>query len=274
MRTYLGLVLFVALAASSRVSAQTAPPAEPVIAQQTIAWLRLNSTIRFHDWLSVYVEVQPRFFEFNSMQQLLVRGALNVHLHPDVLVSAGYGFVESWAYGAFPSSAEFPEHRLWEQAQLGSQIDRVRIQNRARLEQRFIGQLSKDSSGSFIIDGYHESNRFRHLLRVTVPLNRTSLMARTVFISIYDEIFLNFGSSLVKANIFDQNRATASLGYHFTDSLNLQVGYINQLIEKPDGLRFESNHGLLVTITYNPDVRPQRGVVSAQRPADSPRLAS
>lgn len=267
MRSVFGLTLLLLLAASSPLRAQTATPSEAVTAQQSIAWLLLNSTVRFHDRLSLYVEAQPRFFEFSSMQQLLLRGALNVHLHPDLLISAGYGFVETWAYGAFPSAAAFPEHRLWEQAQLNSQVGRVRFQNRARLEQRFIGQLSKDSDGDYFVDGYQETNRFRHLLRITVPLNRTTMTAKTVFISLYDEIFLNFGSPLVKANLFDQNRATASLGYHFTDDFNLQLGYINQLIEKSDGLRFESNHGLLVTVTYNPDVRRRRSAAPAPLPA-------
>lgn len=266
MRSLFRLTLLLLLAVSSPLRAQTTAPSESVTAQQSIAWLLLNSTIRFHDRLSLYLEVQPRFFEFNSMQQLLLRGALNVHLHPDLVISAGYALVETWAYGAFPSNAAFPEHRLWEQAQLNSQVSRVRFQNRARLEQRFLGQLSKDSDGDYFADGYQETNRFRHLLRITVPLNRASMTAKTVFISLYDEIFLNFGSPLVKANLFDQNRATASLGYHFTDDFNLQVGYINQLIEKPDGLRFESNHGLLVTVTYNPDVRRRRGAAPAQPP--------
>ncbi len=232
MRSLLGLTLLLFLVVSSPLRAQTAIPSESVTAQQSIAWLLLNSTVRYHDRLSLYVEAQPRFFEFNSMQQLLLRAALNVHLHPDLLISAGYGFVQTWPYGAFPSSAAFPEHRLWEQAQLNSQVSRVRFQNRARLEQRFLGQLSKDSDGDYFVDGNQETNRFRHLFRITVPLNRAWMTAKTVFISLYDEIFLNFGSPPVKANRFDQNRTTASLGYHFTDDFNLQVGYIYQLIER------------------------------------------
>jgi len=72
----------------------------------------------------------------------------------------------------------------------------------------------------------------------------------------YDELFINFASKLAKANIFDQNRASLSLGYYFTKELNASVGYLNQYIEKSDGTRFEDNHGMLVMLTYNPDLRP------------------
>lgn len=245
-----------ALLASSPALAQSTPP-EARTAQQAMSWLLMNSTARVHDRLSVYLELQPRFANFmTSMLQLQARGALNFHLNDDVTFSLGYVYTETWPYGEFPAPARFPEHRLWEQAQLNHKMGRVYFQHRARLEQRFIGNMAQGEDGEYALTGFDYSNRVRYLIRATVPLNRATLEPRTVFVTLYDEIFINFASPLVKANIFDQNRASLSLGYQATDAWSVQAGYLNQFIEKPDGLRFESNHGLLVTLTYNPDLRP------------------
>jgi hypothetical protein len=232
-------------------------PQEARTAQQGVSWFLLSSTICFHDRLSVYLELQPRAAGFiTSMQQLLTRGALNFHLNADVTFSLGYAYVETWPYGEFPAPARFPEHRLWEQAQLNHKMGRVHFQHRARLEQRFIGRMTEGQDGESALDGFDHGNRARYLIRATVPLNRATLEPGAVFLTLYDEIFINFAGPLVQANLFDQNRASLSLGYQATEAVSVQAGYISQFIEKPDGLRFESNHGLLVTLTYNPDLRP------------------
>lgn len=236
-----------------RASAQTEARTE----QQGMSWWVLNSTIRFHDLVSVYLELQPRAADFiKSPLQVQARGALNLHLNKDIFFSLGYVFTETWPYGAFPAATPFPEHRLWEQAQMGHQVGRVRFQHRGRLEQRFIGHMTKGDDGEYFLENFDYSNRMRYLIRAIIPLNHANLDPNTFFLNIYDEIFINFASPLVKANIFDQNRASLSLGYQATTDFSVQVGYINQFIEKSDGLRFESNHGLLVTVTYNPDLRP------------------
>ena len=74
----------------------------------------------------------------------------------------------------------------------------------------------------------------------------------TLFFVAADEIFVNFGKN-VPANIFDQNRLYLALGWRFTKDTNIQVGYMNQFIEKSDGVHKENNHTLQVALTYNID---------------------
>jgi hypothetical protein len=49
------------------------------------------------------------------------------------------------------------------------------------------------------------------------------MQAKTLFISVFDEIFLNN-----KQPNFERNRISSSLGYQFTPSITCQVGWINQ----------------------------------------------
>jgi len=74
----------------------------------------------------------------------------------------------------------------------------------------------------------------------------------TLFLVAADEIFANFGEK-VTANIFDQNRLYLALGWRFNKDCNIQTGYLNQFIEKGDGVRKENNHTFQLALTYNID---------------------
>jgi hypothetical protein len=71
-------------------------------------------------------------------------------------------------------------------------------------------------------------------------------------LNVNDEVFVNFGKGVGK-NIFDQNRLNFALGWRFNKDFNVQVGYLNQFIEKADGIRNERNHTLLISTVYNFD---------------------
>jgi hypothetical protein len=66
-------------------------------------------------------------------------------------------------------------------------------------------------------------NRFRYRLNMFIPLNNTKIVAKTWFLSIFDEVFFNN-----KAPNFERNRVSASLGYQFDKKWIVQAGWINQ----------------------------------------------
>jgi hypothetical protein len=253
------LPLYLAMTAvggSQVAHAQTQQPQQTQVANQAISWYVLSSTVRFSDTFSVYGEIQPRLAGFaTSMQQFQVRAALQYHVKPTLFFGVGYSFVETWQYGEFPVAAAFPEHRMYEQAQGSHKLGRVEFHHRGRLEQRFLGRMTKDDTGTYQLTSFTGNQRIRYQLRVVVPLTRPKLLPRTLFLSVYDELFLRLASELPANNTFDQNRISLSLGLQVTKEFSAQLGYLNQTLEKSDGLRFESNHGLLVSLTYNPDLR-------------------
>lgn len=101
------------------------------------------------------------------------------------------------------------ETRFWEQITSNQFLYRIKLEHRYRVEQRWV-------NGDY-------RNRFRYRLNVFVPLNSTKIEAKTWFISVFDEVFLNN-----KVPNFERNRISAAVGYQFDKSWILQAGWINQ----------------------------------------------
>jgi hypothetical protein len=87
----------------------------------------------------------------------------------------------------------------------------------------------------------------RYLVRATVPLRGRTVAVGTPYLSVYDEAMVNWGRN-VGRNVFDQNRAYGALGWRLTPGTRVEVGYLQQLLAKPDGVRLERNHTLQAAI--------------------------
>lgn len=168
-----------------------------------------------------------------TWQQLLLRPALNFQLHPKVMLTGGYGFIETYRYGDFPARERFSEHRAFEQAQITQRFLGLDWQNRLRLEQRHIlGYAAR------------YENRFRYMLRTNIPLPWDD---HRYYVGVYDEVFYNFGRNVAR-NVFDQNRAYIALGRHLGHQTRLELGFMEQTVQHRDGKVFEHNHTLQVAI--------------------------
>jgi hypothetical protein len=202
--------------------------------------------VRSSRW-GVHLEGQWRRHDVAARwQQLLLRPGVNYTLNPNVMLTAGYGFIATHRYGEFPVAAPFPEHRLFQQAQVTHAVGRLGLLHRYRLEQRFLGEVGVLDSGERRLERWRHENRFRYMLRGTVPLRGTSIEPRSWYVALYNELFVNFGRN-VAANVFDQNRAYAALGYRFGTE-RVEAGYMNQLVQQRNGRVFEVNHTLQVAV--------------------------
>jgi hypothetical protein len=59
-----------------------------------------------------------------------------------------------------------------------------------------------------------------------VPIIKTDTLPSKLYISAYNEVFLNTESS-----VFDRNRVYAGLGYQLHKNVRIEAGYMNQLFE-------------------------------------------
>ncbi|MFZ4545327.1 MAG: DUF2490 domain-containing protein, partial [Saprospiraceae bacterium] len=163
----------------------------------------------------------------------------------------GYAFVETYPYGKLPVNHAFSENRFWEQVQVKNQLKNVEYVSRFRLEQRYVnsitGTLGNYSEGIAVY-----TNRFRLMQKFSIPFKGEKIVDKSLYISAYDEFFINFGKN-VKYNIFDQNRAYVALGYKIPKVGRLELGYLNQMLMKPDGIKIENNHTLAVTLSSTID---------------------
>ena len=205
-------------------------------------------SFRFSEKMGLHTEVQWRRSNFIlDNQQLLLRTGLNFHFNKQVSSSAGYCFVQTHPYGEFPSRIMFPEHRIWEQLQFTTRFGKLEMLSRFRLEQRYVyAPVLKD--GGYVVGSDIYTNRFRLLTRFSMPFKGQTIEDKTFYITAYEELFINFGKK-VAYNICDQNRAYLAVGYKIPKLGKVELGYLNQLIFKGNGIQVENNHTLQVSLT-------------------------
>ena len=218
---------------------------------QTNAWLMYFGDHPVYKKWGVHLEGQLRRADgFQSPQQLLLRTGINYQLLPQSFVTLGYCWVNTYPYGAFPSKSIFPENRIWEQFQTKNSLGRVEWVSRFRLEQRWIKAPTQGVDGSWAPGNPIFSNRFRSLQRFSIPLKGTKIEDHSWYISCYDELFVQFGKN-VGANVFDQNRAYVAIGTKIPKLGRVEIGYLNQLIVKSNGINVESNNTFQLGISFN-----------------------
>lgn len=218
-------------------------------------WFMYFGDHKISEHWGVHLEAQFRRNEIIAKpQQLLLRTGINYHFAANAFATIGYCFVNTSQYGVFPAKCAFPENRFWEQLQVKSQAGRIEMTTRLRLEQRFSKLPVAQSSGEYIPGDDVYTNRARVQVRLSVPFKGKIIEDKSLYFSCYDEAFVNFGEN-VQSNIFDQNRAYAAIGYKFPKWGKLEVGYLNQMVVKSDGIKIENNHTLQVGFSSTIDFR-------------------
>jgi len=229
--------------------------AQKQIANQHHAWVALFGNHRINDHWGCNTEYQWRRADFiQHWQQSLLRMGVDYYSTSGAKYSVGYAWIKTFPYGEQPIAHENNEHRIWQQAELKSSLERVEIFHRYRLEQRYIENWVNTSENTFELNGFSFRQRARYRLLCNVPLNKREMSDHTLFLSVWDEIFVGFGKGIAK-NVVDQNRLYAGLGWRFNAACNVQLGYLNQYIIKKDGIHAERNHTLQASMTYNLDWR-------------------
>ena len=223
------------------------------VSSSTNAWFMVMNEIRLSPMWSVSNEVHIRRADFiDSWQQFLIRPAVNYRLNPNLEFSVGYSYILTYPYGEQPVKIKTPEHNIWQQVQIRQLIGKVGISHRYRLEERFIGQVDQLGGGNYVLSGSNYAQRFRYRLTVRVPLLQLG-NDKEIFAAAFDELWVNLENNF-SVESFNQNWFYAGLGYQFNDQANLQAGYLNQLIRKADGIHFEKNPTLSVSLFYNFDL--------------------
>lgn len=171
---------------------------------------KINNNWNWHN------EVQYRNYNaIGDLEQLLIRTGFGYNLSENNNnILAGYGFIQSENYGANSTSkTAVQEHRIYQQFTTKQKFGRITWQHRYRFEQRFIEQNFK--------------MRFRYFLAATIALNKKELINNTVYLSVYNELFVQ----PVTSSYFDRNRLYGGLGFKFNDLIRLEVGYMNQFFQ-------------------------------------------
>jgi hypothetical protein len=229
--------------------------AQRQISAQQNTWFMYFGNHRLSDKWGIHTEYQWRREDLGqNWQQSLMRVGVDYYIPDGPMLTAGYGWIQSFPYGEQPISYSFNEHRIWQQMILKQKAGRFYFNHRYRLEQRFLERKTLNSAAEFEHDEFVFRQRARYRFMVNIPLNHPEMKEKTLFLALYDEPFIQFGKG-VGANTLDQNRLYGALGYQVNKSLQIQAGYLNQMVFKGDGVHAERNHNLQLGITYNMDFR-------------------
>lgn len=222
----------------------------------TIGWLAYSGTIKLNQKWSLHTELQLRRDRLiTDPQQNLYRTGINYSLNNKLSLRAGYALAETFNYGDIPLNnlgKQFTEHRIYQMATLNDKSGIFEFSHRFMLEQRWIGRYTNTSLTKE--DDFVYWNRFRYMFRTNVPLKGRTIVDKTPYLAIYDEIMIGFGKN-VNENIFDQNRLAILLGYRFSPKVRLEGGYLNQIAQLSREVNgsnvFQDNKGILLSTILN-----------------------
>ena len=168
-------------------------------------------------------DIQHRNWDTGGdLEQLLVRGGLTWSPeNSSNLFTLGAAHITSGAFG--PSNNKSREKRLYQEALIPQQLgERTFLTHRFRFEQRDV-------------DGQDFRTRFRYFVALNYPLNQYSLGKGAVYLSFYNELFVNLQQDIGlgrQVDYFDRNRAYAAVGYSVSDNSRLQFGYMQQTLDE------------------------------------------
>jgi hypothetical protein len=261
MNNFSVAMLFVLCLSLLRVDAQNTR----VTNRNTIGWYNAFGTFKTSKKTSIHAEYQFRRTELISgAQQGLLRFGINYTLNPKVKIRLGYAWIETFAYGDIPINAlgkDFTEHRLFQMITLSDKISQVELSHRFILEQRWIGRYSNANLKRE--DEFPFSNRLRYMFRVQASLKGKAINDKTPYAAIYNETFIGFGKQ-VNENIFDQNRLGILLGYRFSPTLRMEIGYLNQILQvgrEVNGRNvFQYNNGIVLNTHFNVDLLKKKKI--------------
>ena len=176
------------------------------------AWTLLTLQGHMTSRSRLYAELQPRvaLVPDAHLDRLLVRAALGWDLGREITVWLGYAWTPTFPAGFVD------EKRPFQQLTIGTRGAAGAMQNRTRIEQRFI-------------EGSDLSLRLRHMLRVQRPVEAGS---RWLLVA-YDELFVNLNDATGGPSAgFDQNRTYVGAG-RVIDRVTLEAGYMLDAVARP-----------------------------------------
>jgi hypothetical protein len=175
-------------------------------------WLIYFGDKKINNKWNWHHEVQYRNFNFiGDTEQLLLRTGLGYNLSENNNnIHLGYAFIYSEPYMAnTEEKTSFNEHRIYQQFITRQAFGRFSIQHRYRFEQRIF-------EDDFRL-------RLRYFLAFNIALNKKQMTDETLYLSAYNEIFVNS-----EQTFFDRNRLYGGLGYRFSKTIRAEIGVMNQ----------------------------------------------
>ena len=168
-------------------------------------------------------DIQHRNYNLiGDLQQLLIRGGFTYMPKESPLkLTLGYGYISNGIQGDGGTSNI--ENRFYQETSFPVKLGKgIYSNHRFRYEMRFV-------------EDQDFRTRYRYNLFINIPLNKLVIEPKTVYLSLYNEVFINgqrkIGNGETVA-FFDRNRLYGASGYVFNKGLKMQLGMMRQTSNK------------------------------------------
>jgi hypothetical protein len=224
MKRLFTLFFCLLLTGSCFVRAQTTSTDKTIHNRQN--WFVYTGQFKLNPHWGIHAETQFRMDEeVKFAVQNILRTGLIHYLDAHSNVTASYGYFNTYN-GTFNKYAT--EHRIWEQYLYQHKPGKFALTYRARLEQRWVESLLRETNGEINSGGFHYGNRLRLAGRAIYDLTKDPEAKNVLYLAVQDEVFFNMGAPEINKNFFDQNRIYVGIGLQHLKHTRFEVGYLNQ----------------------------------------------
>lgn len=247
MKNYLK-ILFLSLVLTNTLRAQT-------ISHNNDIWLHYFGKFNLEKRTSISFEATSRYANgFSEKQQYFVRPSVDYKFSKIFTGSLGYSHYKTYVYGEPAiNKIPVPENHIWVQGTFTNQIGKLKLTNRLRDENRWVGIAGKENnSNDLSIIDYTYRNRVRHMILANYPIARISQKYQLSAIA-GDEAFYNVGKN-AGATLMNQNRIIGGMGLTINPQLQFQMAYIHQHVWNFSNTIRESNPTVRFSVYTNIDL--------------------
>lgn len=214
---------------------------------QNHVWTSINSQLRLTDHWGVSADIHMRrtnFITDNSF--FLFRAGAIYYLNKQVTFGAAYGHM--WLANQNGATELFSnENRLHQQVVLNQKLGALQINQRFRIEERWIQKVV-----NFVPTSEQRyTTRFRYQLSMNIPVSSSK---KIPMLSVADELMMQTGKDIIYNN-FDQNRLFAGIRQQVSRSLSFDFGYMHVWQQLLSGNKYNRNRTIRLFFYWQPDLR-------------------
>lgn len=247
-------LLFLILIVSPLVALSQEEPEqeERITSRRSELWNGLYTKYRIGEKLFYYGEYHLRTRDqlVQNMGQIYLRFGLSYIINKNLEITGGIVTPFYWAPPEY-ADQELPydkivnQFRFWQQALFIQSLGKAKLYHQIRTEQRWRRDY-------YVGSPFELSYRWRYKISSYIPLNSYKFQPGTYFLSLYNEVFIQTGKTIIR-NPFEDNRAFVGLGYILNENIQFQVGYAKSWQQRDSGINYNNRDLIRFSVYHNLD---------------------
>ncbi|MFV5695960.1 DUF2490 domain-containing protein [Flavobacterium sp. LB3P122] len=206
---------------------------EKNINHQNLLWTRYHNQLTLNNKWSLNTEFDNRIFlksVTENVYVIRVQGRYKINDHLETGVGFAY-FSVATQEPELNYDFNIPEYRVQQDITWKQNLEKITLNQRFQLEERFIHNANKQE----LLSGTSFSWRFRYRIQGEYTFWKKETQFLKAIVS--DELLINFGKKIIK-NTFDQNRIYGAIQYGINKNFAVELGYLNSFQQRASGVDY------------------------------------